>query len=63
MVEVYGPRQVREDLAVAKLTHAECKVAIVEDGIDGGRGEVMVRVGNKIEVIVERLRLVDSILA
>ena len=35
----------------------------MEDGIDGGRGEVMVRVGNKIEVIVERLRLVDSILA
>ena len=35
----------------------------MEDGIYGGRGEVMVRVGNKVEIVVERLRLVDGILA
>ena len=63
VVEVYGPRQVREDDAVAKFPHAECEIAVVEDGIYGGRGEVVVRVGNEVEIVVERLRLVDGVLA
>ena len=62
MVKVDGPRQVREDDSVAELPHAECKVAVVEDGVDGGRREVVVRICNEVEVVVERLSLVDGIL-
>ena len=62
MVKVDGPRQVREDDTIPEFPHTECKVAVVEDGIDGGRREVMVSICNEVEIVVERLSLVYGIL-
>ena len=63
VVEVNGPRQVGKDDSVTELSHTEFEVAVVEDRIDGGRGEIVVCLRYEVEIIVERLRLVDGILA
>ena len=63
MVEVNGPREVGKDDSVTELSHAEFEVAVVEDRIDGGRGEIVVRLRYEVEIVVECLSLVNGILA